>query len=88
MVSKKVFVGNASGLHLKPAAVLNEKALSYQSLITFTHGKRTANAKSLLSVLGACVRGGEEIELVCIGEDEREALAGLSEIIEGGLGEK
>ena len=33
-----------------------------------------ANAKSVLSVLGACVKCGNEIELTCEGVDEQEAL--------------
>lgn len=43
--------------------------------------------KSVLSVLGACIKSGDEIELVCEGEDEQEALAALVHAIENGLGE-
>lgn len=43
--------------------------------------------KSVLSVLGACIKSGDEIELVCDGEDEEEALAALVQAIESGLGE-
>ena len=59
----------------------------YKSLITFTFRDSTANAKSVLSVLGACVKCGDEIELICDGPDEEEALTALTEAIEGGLGE-
>ena len=47
----------------------------------------TSNAKSVLSVLGACVKSGDEIELICEGEDEEEALKKMVEAIEAGLGE-
>ena len=47
----------------------------------------TANAKSVLSVLGACVKSGDEIELICAGADEEAALKTLVEAIESGLGE-
>ena len=47
----------------------------------------TANAKSVLSVLGACVKCGDEIELVCEGADEQEALKALTDAISSGLGE-
>ena len=47
----------------------------------------TANAKSVLSVLGACVKCGDEIEFVCEGEDEQEALNALVTAVENGLGE-
>ena len=49
--------------------------------------ENTANAKSVLSVLGACVKCGDEIEFVCEGEDEAEALKTLVEAVENGLGE-
>ena len=58
-----------------------------QSHITFRYRENTANAKSVLSVLGACIKSGDEIELVCEGEDEQEALAALVHAIENGLGE-
>ena len=57
------------------------------SLITFTFRDSTANAKSVLSVLGACVKSGDEIELICEGEDEGEALKTLVAAVESGLGE-
>ena len=46
-----------------------------------------ANAKSVLSVLGACVKSGDEIELICDGEDEKEAMDAMVSAIEDGLGE-
>ena len=44
-------------------------------------------AMKFLSVLGACVKCGDEIELVCEGEDEELALNTLITAIESGLGE-
>ena len=91
MVSRKVKVINPSGLHLRPAGILCNKAMNYKSLITFEYEDKiktgAANAKSVLSVLGACVKAGEEIELCCDGEDEEEALEALVQAIESGLGE-
>ena len=46
-----------------------------------------ANSKSVLSVLGACVKSGDEIELICDGEDEKEAMDAMVSAIEDGLGE-
>ena len=59
----------------------------YISLITFSFRENTANAKSVLSVLGACVKCGDEVEFVCEGIDEEEALNALVEAVESGLGE-
>lgn len=87
MVSKKVIIKNPTGLHLRPAGILCKEAMQFKSLITFNFRGGTANAKSVLSVLGACIKSGTEIELVCEGEDEELALKTLVDAIESGLGE-
>ena len=87
MVSQKVTVKNPTGLHLRPAVILCKEAMQFKSHITFRYRENTANAKSVLSVLGACIKSGDEIELVCEGEDDQEALAALVHAIENGLGE-
>ena len=87
MVSQKVVIKNPTGLHLRPAGILCKEAMRFKSLITFTFRGNTANAKSVLSVLGACIKSGSEIELICEGEDEEEALCAVVEAVENGLGE-
>ena len=87
MVSKKVIIHNPTGLHLRPAGVLCKEAMRYESRTTFRFKGATANAKSVLSVLGAGVKSGNEIELICEGKDENEAIEALVMIIENGLGE-
>ena len=87
MVSQKITIINPSGLHLRPAGNLCNEALKYKSLITFSFDGGTANAKSVLSVLGACVKCGDEIELVCEGADGQEAMKALVDAISSGLGE-
>ena len=59
MVNQKVVIKNPTGLHLRPAGILCKEAMQFKSLITFTFRGNTANAKSVLSVLGACVRCGD-----------------------------
>ena len=85
MVSQKATIKNPTGLHLRPAGLFCKTAVQFQS--TFRYKDTTANAKSVLSVLGACIKKGDEIELVCEGEDEEQALAEMIRIIEDGLGE-
>lgn len=85
MVSNKLIITNPMGLHLRPAGILCNEAIKYKSRITFICKGRTANAKSVLSVLGACVKSGQEIELICDGVDEEEAMAALKSVIERGL---
>ena len=87
MISQKVTIKNPTGLHLRPAGILCKEAMKFKSLITFRFRDGSANAKSVLSVLGACVKCGDEIELVCEGEDAEAALETLVAAIESGLGE-
>ncbi|MCI5622033.1 MAG: HPr family phosphocarrier protein [Lachnospiraceae bacterium] len=87
MVKQVVRIKNPTGLHLRPAGILCKEAMQYKSLITFHYRGNTANAKSVLSVLGACIKSGDEIEFVCDGEDEDEALEAMVNAVESGLGE-
>ena len=91
MVSGKVVIKNPTGLHLRPAGLFCKTAMQYKSKITvhkeLRHEEITANARSVLSVLGAGVKNGDEIEVVCDGVDEEEALKAVIAGIENGLGE-
>ncbi len=87
MVSAITVIKNPSGLHLRPAGILCKEALLFRSTISFRIGNTTANAKSVLSVLGACVKSGDAIEFICEGPDEEQALTAMVKIVESGLGE-
>ncbi|MBE6014895.1 MAG: HPr family phosphocarrier protein [Lachnospiraceae bacterium] len=87
MVSQKITITNPTGLHLRPAGILCNKAMEFKSMVTFQFNDYHANAKSVLSVLGACVKSGDEIEISCDGEDEEVALKEVVLAISSGLGE-
>lgn len=87
MVKQKTTIKNPTGLHLRPAGLFCKTAVQFKSRISFQYKDITANAKSVLSVLGACIKRGDEIELICEGVDEEEALEAMIKIIEDGLGE-
>lgn len=87
MVTAKTVIKNPTGLHLRPAGFLCREAMKFKSSVSFSFKHTTANAKSVLSVLGACVKSGDEITFVCEGEDEQEALDAILKAVEGGLGE-
>jgi phosphocarrier protein len=88
MVSSKVVVKNPTGLHLRPAGLLCKTAIEFKSKINIQYKESIANAKSVLGLLGACIKTGDEIEVICEGEDEEEALTTLLNAIESGLGEE
>ena len=87
MQKQKSVIRNASGLHLRPTGILCNEAIKYKSTVKFQSGNTLTNAKSVLSVLGACIKSGDEVEFICEGPDEEEAMAAMIRIIESGLGE-
>lgn len=88
MIRHKVIITNPTGLHLRPAGIFCNVASRYKCKVEFVYDDNiSANAKSVLSVLGACVKAGDEIELICDGEGEEEAMAAMVEAVESGLGE-
>ena len=87
MLRQTVTITNPTGLHLRPAGIFCNVASRYKCRVTFEYDDVSANAKSVLSVLGACVKCGDEIEFICEGEDEKEALKAMVDVVESGLGE-
>lgn len=88
MIREKVTIKNRSGLHLRPAGNFAKECLKYQSDIQFEFKGNTYAAKSVLNVLSAAVKKGDEILLIIDGPDEKLAYHGLLAAIEGGLGEE
>lgn len=87
MVSQTFVIKNRAGLHLKPATTLCTEAIKYESSVTLVAGNIRTNAKSVLNVLGAGIRCNTTVELVCEGEDEKEALENIGQLIENSFGE-
>ncbi len=85
VLKQKVTVKNQTGLHLRPAGLLCRTAMLYKSQITLSRGAASANAKSVLSVLGAGVKYDDELEITCEGVDEQEAMDAMVTLFESGL---
>ena len=85
MLKQKVTVKNDTGLHLRPAGLLCRTAMLYKSHIMLTCGQTSANAKSVLGVLGAGIKPGDDLEITCEGVDEQEALNARLKLFESGL---
>lgn len=82
MVSEKIVIDCPQGIHLRPAGSLCEAAIKFKSAISIAlPSGRGANAKSVLSVLAAGVKCGDEILLKCDGEDEEEALKTVKAVL-------
>ena len=87
MVSRSVTIQNNVGLHARPATFFIQKANSYKCSIWVEKDDCRVNAKSLLGVLSLGISKGMNITLIADGNDEAEAVNGLAELVNGGLGE-
>lgn len=91
MVKEVVTITNPTGLHLTPAGLFCKTAMRFKSQILVEkqgiNGDVAANAKSVLSILGACIKYGDVICIRCEGEDEKQALHTMVEIVNNGLEE-
>ncbi len=87
MTSRTVTIQNSVGLHARPATFFIQKAHSYSSEIYIEKDNRRISAKSLLGVLSLGIVKGTTVTIVAEGPDEKEAVDGLSDLIDSGLGE-
>lgn len=84
MTTKEVTIQNPSGLQVDLAGEFCDLAMSYDCSVRFFYrGKNEANAKSVLSILGAGIRNDETIEIVCEGEGEQEAVDNIAKLLSG-----
>ena len=69
------------GMHARHAGLLVQETSRYQSDITLSSGDRSANAKSILALMGLGVRQGDLIKITIEGEDEDTAAVSLKNYI-------
>ena len=87
MVSEKITVKNPSGLHLRPAGILSNIASKCVSDVTLVKGDKRVNPKSVLVLMAAGIKCGDEITVECSGETEADDLKTIIDAIASGLGE-
>ncbi len=87
MISKKIKLVNSEGFHMRPAGMFAAEMGKFNSDITIVHGGKKIDGKSLMNIIAAAIKCGDEIEIICDGPDENEALRKAVELIESGLGE-
>ncbi len=73
-VRKKVKITNRDGIHARPSAQIVEAARNFKCTINFYKRGAQGNAANMLDLMAMAMAFGEEIEIVCHGEREKEAL--------------
>lgn len=81
MISKRFKITNERGIHLRPAYAIVEIATSSKCFVTIRRWGESFEAHSLLRFMAAQIAQGEEIEIICDGEDEAKAMTALKKLI-------
>lgn len=82
MVQKKYIVQLENGMHLRPAGVLCSEAARYDCKIRLRSSHKEVSAKSLLGVVGAMVKQGDEIILTYDGNREEEIAENMTKFLQ------
>lgn len=71
-----------SGLHARPAAALAAEARKYSADVTVSCGDRSANAKSVASLMALGVKEGDLVTVRAVGADANDVVAALGALLE------
>lgn len=67
------------GLHLRPAAALVRIGQRFRSTILFHAGRRRADIRSVISLIGLCAVMGTTIDIEASGDDEDSAIQAIEQ---------
>ena len=82
MTTKTAIINLHTGLDLRAAGIMCQKATAYKSHIELKAGEITVNAKSVLSVMSVGFMRGAEVSVECSGSDEAEAAEAIAAWLE------
>ncbi|MDJ0879847.1 MAG: HPr family phosphocarrier protein [Halieaceae bacterium] len=82
MLRQKITIINKLGLHARAAAKFVSCASAFSSTIQVGHDDKMVDGKSIMSIMMLAAGKGTELELTIEGQDEREALDAITQLIE------
>lgn len=87
MTSQKLTITNAQGFHMRPAMTFVQTLTKYPCDVIVKTDTKEVDGKSVMNLIAAGLKCGMEIEVICKGEQEEEALKEAVAMIESGFGE-
>ena len=81
IASDPIVISNPTGLHARPAAVIAARARQFKSGVRLVRGDRSANAKSLTSLMALEVAAGDTVIIEASGDDASQAVAVLGRVV-------
>ncbi len=74
-------ITNELGLHFRAAAIVVRTISDYESKVTISNGKTSADARSLLDLMTLAATHGTTLEIVATGKDAKRAVEALGALI-------
>jgi phosphocarrier protein HPr len=87
VLKREIMIVNKLGLHARAAAKFVTVASSFESDIRLSRDGRQVNGKSIMGVMMLAAARGAQLEIEASGEDERQALDRLEELVRQRFGE-
>jgi phosphocarrier protein len=87
MIKTALRINNKLGLHARASAKLTKLASGFSSEVHLTRNSRRVNAKSIMGVMMLAAGLGAEIELEVDGNDEVQAVAAITTLVNDKFGE-
>ncbi len=88
MLKKEAVIQNKLGIHARPASSIAKLAGSYKSKITIEKDGISANAKSIMDLLILEADKDSKVLVIADGEDEKEVVSAMIELIGRGFDEE
>ena len=86
MLSAKLKIVNKAGLHARASTRFVQAANKFRSNVTVKKDGQEVNGKSIMGVLLLVASLGSEIIVSCDGDDAKECLAALTDLVNNGFG--
>ena len=87
-LQRDVTIVNRAGMHARPAAEFVKTAGRFSADITVAKDGLEVNGKSIMGVLMLAAEKGSSLRISARGEDARDALEALAELVDGGFQEE
>jgi len=87
MISREITISNKLGLHARAAAKLVSAAAGFGAEVTLEKQGQKVNGKSIMGVMMLAASKGTVLQVSVDGEDEEQALAALTSLIDDKFGE-
>jgi phosphotransferase system HPr (HPr) family protein len=81
---KKIKIRNEQGLHARPAALFVQLANKFNANISVSKDDQEVNGKSIMGILMLAAEKGSEVMITAEGDDAKEAMGALEELLSEG----